>query len=131
MNQGSVLLQAGDWEGAAAQFEAVLDIDDDDLDARVALGICHRGQGDHRRARRAYERVLDDAPNHPAALFNLGVLKAEFLNQRPASRELFERFLRVAPSDAPQREMAERYLREIPAAGPRRRRGGGGGGGGG
>ncbi len=131
LNQGSVLLQAGDWAGAAAQFEAVLDIDEDDLDARVALGICHRGQGEHRRARRAYQRVLDDAPNHPAALFNLGVLKAEFLDQRPQSRELFERFLRVAPSDAPQREMAERYLREIPAQAPRRRRRGGGRGGGG
>jgi len=127
MNQGSVLLLAGDWMGATTHFEAVLSIDDDDLDARVALGICQRGQGNHRQARRAYERVLDDAPNHPAALFNLAVLKAEFLNQRPQSRELFERFLRVAPSDVPQREMAERYLQEIPASGPRRRRGGGGG----
>jgi tetratricopeptide (TPR) repeat protein len=130
MNQGSVLLQAGDWAGASSQFEAVLAIDRGDLDARVALGICLRGQGDHRQARRAYEQVLDESPNHPAALFNLAVLRAEFLNQRPQSRELFERFLRVAPSDAPQREMAQRYLQEIPAAGGGRRRGGGGGGGG-
>ncbi|MBW2464087.1 MAG: tetratricopeptide repeat protein [Deltaproteobacteria bacterium] len=130
MNQGSVLLQAGDYAGAQAHYEAVLAIDEDDLNARVALGICQRGQGDHRQARRSYEGVLDDAPNHPAALFNLAVLKAEFLDQRPASREFFERFLRVAPSDAPQREMAERYLREIPAAAPPRRgrRSGGGAG---
>jgi hypothetical protein len=68
--------------------------------------------------------VLEAAPNHAAALFNLGVLKAEFLDQRPQSRALFQRFLTVAPSDVPQREVAERYLREIPASG--RRAGGGG-----
>ena len=39
---------------------------------------------------------------------------AEFLDQRPQSRELFERFLRVAPSSGRHREMAEQYLRDIP-----------------
>jgi tetratricopeptide (TPR) repeat protein len=125
-NQGSVLLAAGDYAGAATEYEAVLQIDDDDLDARVALGICYRGTGDHRRARREYERVLDEAPNHPGALFNLGVLKADFLNERPQSRALFQRFLEVAPSDVSQRQEAERYLSEIPEAGARRQRGGGG-----
>ena len=58
--------------------------------------------------------LLDDNPNHPAALFNMAVLMAEFLDQRPQSRELFQRFLRVAPSSGRHREMAEQYLRDIP-----------------
>ncbi|MBZ0116958.1 MAG: tetratricopeptide repeat protein, partial [Sandaracinaceae bacterium] len=93
-------------------------------DARVALGVALRGQGNHREARREYERVLEQNPNHPAALFNLGVLLAEFLEQRPQARELFERFLRVAPSGTHQ-QAAQRYLQEIPApAAPRARQGG-------
>ena len=52
--------------------------------------------------------------DHAAALFNMGVLLAEFLDQRPQARDLFERFLRVAPSSGEHREMAEQYLRDIP-----------------
>jgi tetratricopeptide (TPR) repeat protein len=126
MNQGSVLLRAGDYRGAETEYRAVLAVDEEHIDARVALGVALRGLGQHPQARREYDRVLETTPNHPAALFNLAVLMAEFLDQRPQSREYFERFLRVAPSDSPQREMAERYLQEIPASGGQRRRGGGG-----
>ncbi len=126
MNMGSVLLNAGDYSGASEQYQAVLQSDDGDADARVANGIAMRGQGDHRAARRAYERVLRDHPEHPDALFNLGVLRAEFLDQRPQSREQFQEFLRVAPRRHPSRERAEQYLQEIPA--PRAAGGGGGGG---
>ena len=115
MNEGSVLLHAGDWAGAIEQYRAVLRQDDDHLDARVALGAALRGQGEHRAARREYERVLDANENHPAALFNLGVLFAEFLDRRDRARPYFERFVRVAPSSGPQAEMAQQYLRDIPA----------------
>ena len=115
LNQGAVLLRAGDYSGATTEYRAVLALDEDNLEARVALGAALRGQGEHRDARREYDRVLEAAPNHPAALFNLAVLLAEFLDERPRARELFDHFLRVAPSDVPQREIAERYLREIPA----------------
>jgi tetratricopeptide (TPR) repeat protein len=117
MNQGSVLLRAGDYQGATAEYRAALRVDDRDLEAHVALGIALRGAGQHQEARRAYEHVLAAAPNHPGALLNLAILKAEFLDQRPQSRSLFQRYLEVAPTNAPEREMAERYLQEIPAAG--------------
>lgn len=115
LNMGSVLLRAGDYAGAAAQYQAVLQTDDEDLDARVAYAIALRGQGEHRQARREYERVLRANPEHPDALFDLAVLRAEFLDQRPQSREQFQEFLRVAPRRHPARERAEQYLQEIPA----------------
>ena len=114
LNQGSVLLHAGDFAGAETEYRAVIAQDADDVDAHVALGAALRGQGNHREARREYDRALEENPNHPAALFNMGVLLAEFLDQRPQARELFERFLRVAPSSGEHREMAEQYLRDIP-----------------
>lgn len=114
-NQGSVLLHAGDYAGAATEYRAVLEHDADDVEARVALAICLRGQGDHRGAQREYEAALERAPSHAAALFDYAVLRAEFLDQRPQSIELFRRFLDVAPGGLAQREVAERYVREITA----------------
>jgi tetratricopeptide (TPR) repeat protein len=114
-NQGSVLLHAGDYAGAATEYRAVLERDPDDVEARVALGICLRGQGEHQAAMREYEAALERAPSHPGALFDAAVLRAEFLDQRPQSIELFQRFLAVAPGGVAQRELAERYVREITA----------------
>jgi tetratricopeptide (TPR) repeat protein len=115
LNQGSVLLRAGDYAGATTEYRAVLALDDDNLEARVALGAALRGQGQHDDARREYERVLEDSPNHPGALFNLAVLFADFLDRRPRARELFVRFLEVAPAGGTYRATAQRYVSEIPA----------------
>lgn len=116
-NQGSVLLHAGDYEGARDEYQAVLRIDEADHDARVALAIALRGLGRHEGARRHYERVLEESPNHLGAVFNLAILRAEFLEQRPQSRELFVRFMELAPRNHPRRAMAQQYLDEIPAPG--------------
>lgn len=125
-NQGSVLMLSGDYEGAAREYRAVLSVDPNDVDAKVALGAALRGQGKHQEARRAYEDVLSASPNHPAALWNLAVLLAEFLDKRPEAREVFVRYLAVAPTDAPERAKAEEYLKDIPApaAAPTPKKGG-------
>lgn len=115
LNQASVLLHAGDYAGAEGEYRAVLREDDEHLDARVGLGICLRGRGQHREAQREYERALELSANYPAALFNLAILKAEFLNQRPQARELFQRFLDTGAATDSQREVAERYRTEIGA----------------
>ena len=43
----------------------------------MALGICLRGLGKHQDAEKEYQQALSDAPNHPAALFNLALLRAD------------------------------------------------------
>jgi len=113
LNQGSVLLHAGDYVGAATHYQAVIDADSDNLDARVALGIALRGQGHNEEARRAYQAVLDAQPTHAEALYDMGVLLAEFLDDRPHAREMFQRYLEVAPGGAPQRETAQHYVTDI------------------
>ncbi len=116
MNRASVLVHAGDYAAAHAEYEKVLALDEHAVDARVGLGVSLRGLGKHADAEKAYEKALEDAPSDPAALFDLGVLRAEFLNRRGEARELFERYLDVAASDAVERPVAERYLAQIPAA---------------
>ena len=83
--------------------------------ARCALGIALRGTGDHAGARRNYRQVLEADPEHTGALFNMGILLAEFVDQRPRARRFFERFIEAAPANHPRRGDAERYLQEIPA----------------
>lgn len=117
MNMGSVLLRAGDYEGAIEEYRQVLRIDEDNLDARVALGTSLRGAGHPRQARREYDAVIEASPNHAAAIFNLAVLRAEFLDRRPQSIELFQRFLSVAPRNHAKREEAERYIANITSEG--------------
>jgi tetratricopeptide (TPR) repeat protein len=113
LNRASVLLRAGDYDGAAAEYRRVLSENETHADARVGLAIALRGLGKHAEAKLEYERVLARAPNHAAALFDLGVLSADFLDQRSQARQYFERFLDVgAEGDA--RAAAERYLRDLP-----------------
>jgi tetratricopeptide (TPR) repeat protein len=113
MNRASVLLRSGDYASARDEYRKVLEVDGELVDARVGLGICLRGLGQHADAEKEYERALSDSPNHPAALFDLALLRADHLDQHAAARELFQRFLEVAAKDEPQRPMAERYVSEL------------------
>jgi tetratricopeptide (TPR) repeat protein len=116
MNRASVLLRAGDYASARSEYAKVLTVAPRTVEARVALGICLRGLGKHQEAEKEYQQALSDAPNHPAALFNLALLRADFLNRRSEARELFERYLEVSASDDAGRVVAERYLSEIAAS---------------
>lgn len=115
MNRASVLLRAGDYAAARGEYEKVLEVAPDTLDAHVALGICLRGLNKQAEAEAEYEKALKLAPNHAAALFNLGVLRAEFQSRPGDALPLFERFLDVSPSDDPQRKTAERYVSDLKA----------------
>jgi tetratricopeptide (TPR) repeat protein len=64
-------LQNADQE--RAYYQTALALDPDFLPAHVYLGHNHLDQGDWQTALRHYERVLQDVPDHPEALFNRGV----------------------------------------------------------
>jgi tetratricopeptide (TPR) repeat protein len=118
VNQGSVLLRAGDYEAAERAYRAALSADAkgkdvESLDARVGLGIAQRGQGKYKEARATYEKVLEAHPSHLAALYDLAVLLADFMDQQKAALPLFERYLSGAPKSDSHRQSAERYLQDI------------------
>jgi cytochrome c-type biogenesis protein CcmH/NrfG len=56
------------------------------------------------------EKALDRDPHNIAALFNLGVLFADFYKRPADGAPYFKRFLSDAPSDHPMRPDAEKYL---------------------
>lgn len=116
LNMGNVLVRAGAYQKAEEQFRAILAIAPEDIDAAVGLAAALRGGADAQHpqkleeARSLLEKALERDPHHVAALFNLGVLYADFLKKPGDGATYFKRFLSDAPSDHPMRPEAERYV---------------------
>jgi hypothetical protein len=62
-----------DFDQEREYYQSALTIDPDYLPAHVYLGHNYLDQGDWQTALGHYERVLQDVPDHPEALFNRGV----------------------------------------------------------
>lgn len=131
LNMGSVLLRAGAYPKAEEQFRAILQIDPDNIDADVGLAAALRGEATMtdeaghpnpamatklEESRKLLEAVLSRDGHNISALYNLGVLDADFLKKPDDAKKLFKKFLSDAPSDHPSRPDAERYLTAIDSA---------------
>ena len=85
----------------------------DDHDAQVGLAAALRGSADAQHkdrieeARSLLEKVLANDPHDTNALFNLGVLYADFLKRPGDAAPHFKRFLSDAPSDHPAARRGE------------------------
>ncbi len=124
LNMGVVLLRAGAYAKAEEQYREALKGSLDDADAEVGLAAALRGQADatHRQkleeARAVLDRVLTLDPHDTSALFNLGVLIADFSKKPVDAAPYFKRFLADAPSDDPRRTEADTYVAAAAASGP-------------
>jgi tetratricopeptide (TPR) repeat protein len=116
LNMGGVLLHAGAYAKAEEQYRAILQVSPDDLEAQIGLAAALRGEAEAKlpakleEARTILTKVLDRDPHNIAALFNLGVLYADFLKKPAEAMPLFQRFLSDAPSDHPARPEAEKFI---------------------
>jgi cytochrome c-type biogenesis protein CcmH/NrfG len=116
LNMGVVLLRAGAFAKAEEQYREILKVSPDDVEAQVGLSAALRGQVDAQHtakldeAKSLLDKVLAGDPHNVAALFNLGVLTADYLKKPGEAADLFKRFLDDAPSDHPQRAEAEKYI---------------------
>ncbi len=125
LNMGGVLLHAGAYARAEEQYRATLQVSPDDLEAQIGLAAALRGEGDPKspakleESRSILAKVLERDPHNIAALFNLGVLYADFLKRPNDAAPLFRRFLSEAPGDHPSRAEAEKFLAGVtPTAKP-------------
>jgi tetratricopeptide (TPR) repeat protein len=113
VNQGAVLVRAGDYAAAERSYRSAVKNAPDRLDAHIGLGIALRGLARYKDAEQAYRQVLLVEPLHLAALFDLAVLKAAFMDQKAEALPLFEQVLSYAPPNTPQRADAQRYVEDI------------------
>ncbi len=116
LNTGTVLLQAGIYDRAADEFRAVLNINPDDSMAALGLAASLRGQGTrdkpgpYSEAEKLLKGVLAREPKNMAALFNLGVLYADYLKKPGEAKPLLKKFLDVAPKNHPSRAEAQKLV---------------------
>ncbi|HEY8041386.1 MAG TPA: tetratricopeptide repeat protein [Polyangiaceae bacterium] len=124
VNMGVVLLRAGAYAKAEEQYREILKVSPDDVEAQVGLAAALRGEADAQHpqkleeARALLDKALAADPHDTSALFNLGVLYADFLKRPADAAPLFKRFLSDAPGDHPLRAEAERYVSAASANAP-------------
>lgn len=116
-NKASVLLDAGDYARAKTELAAIVEKRADDFAALVALGVAHRGMKDHKEAAKTWERVIKEAPRRSTAradaLFNLGLLKADFLQDAAGAKADLDQYLQEAPTSHAKRQAAEEKRKEL------------------
>ncbi len=116
-NKAAVLLDAGDYGRAKVELTAIVEQRPEDHAAHVALGVAHRGLKEHKEARKVWEAVIKDAPRRSAprvdALFNLAVLKLDFLEDTAGGKADLERYLQEAPTSHGKRATAEERRKDL------------------
>ena len=116
-NKASVLLDAGDYTRAKGELEQIVNKHPDDWAAQVSLGVAWRGQKDLESAKRVWQTVVDKAPRRSRArgdaLWNLAVLKSDFLEDTAGAKANLEQFLQDAGTAHPKRTAAEQKRKEL------------------
>ena len=116
-NKASVLLDAGDYARAKVDLAAIVDKRPDDFAAAVALGVAHRGLKEFPEAKKVWERVVKEAPKKSGpradAMWNLVILKLDFMEDPAGGKADLERYLQEAPSSHAKRQDAENKCKEI------------------
>lgn len=116
-NKATVLLDAGDYQRAKVELSAIIERRSDDYAAHVALGVAQRGLKEHEAAKRTWDRVIKEAPRRGTAradaMFNLALLKLDFLEDAAGGKAELERYLQEAPTGHARRQIAEEKRKEL------------------
>jgi tetratricopeptide (TPR) repeat protein len=116
-NKASVLMDAGDYARAKAELAAIVEKRPDDYAAIVSLGVAHRGLKEHPEAKKLWERVIKEAPrrstNRADALWNLALLKIDFMEDPAGGKAELERYLQEAPTSHSKRQDVENKCKEV------------------
>lgn len=116
-NKATVLLDAGDYARAKTELAAIVEKRPDDFAAWVSLGVAHRGLKEYPEARKAFERVIKDAPRRSSpradAMWNLAILKIDFVEDAAGGKAELERYLQDAPTSHAKRQDAETKCKDV------------------
>lgn len=93
----------GDYDSAAAQYQAASSIRPGESIIYANLGAVYQMQKKYIEADRMYQIAVDLSPNNPDVLFNLGAI-AEGQRQWSRAKSLYEQVLRLTPDDLQAQE---------------------------
>ena len=116
-NKATVLLDAGDYARAKTELAAIVEKRGDDYAAQVSLGVAHRGLKEFKEARKLWEAVIKEAPKRSApradAMWNLALLKIDFMEDPSGGKSDLERYLQEAPTSHAKRQDVENKCKEV------------------
>jgi tetratricopeptide (TPR) repeat protein len=116
-NKASVLLDAGDYARAKTELAEIVTHKTDDYGAMVSLGVAHRGLKEFAEAKRVWERVVKEAPRRSSAradaMWNVAILKLDFMSDEAGGKADLERYLQEAPSSHSKRQEAENKCKVV------------------
>jgi tetratricopeptide (TPR) repeat protein len=116
-NKASVLLDAGDYGRAKTELAVIVEKRSEDFNAAVALGVAHRGLKEFKDAKKVWENVIKEAPKKSGpradAMFNVAILKIDFLEDPAGGKADLERYLQESPSGHGKRAAAEEKRKEL------------------
>jgi tetratricopeptide (TPR) repeat protein len=131
-NRGVAGLQAGKWDDAEADFQAVLDgpPTPEKINAHYNLGLLHEKRGRNRDAEREFSLAIADAPENTQAFRSRGLVRMK-LEQSAAALEDFLVVLRGDQKDpvanyqaaicllgSDRRDLARKFMQRAAAAAP-------------
>ena len=99
-----------DYDAALEAFEIVLEARPDDQDVRLSYGAALRGVDQSDDAQAEYQAILNAAPTHAGALFNMALLYQEAYQDYPGSCGFYFQYL---DSASPSHERYEDATRRV------------------
>ncbi len=116
-NKATVLLDSGDYARAKVELEKILEKRTDDFGAQVSLGVAERGLKNFPAAKTAWDNVVKRASARSEAradaMFNLALLKIDFMQDLVGGKADLERYLSEAPSSHSKRAAAAEKRKEL------------------
>ena len=124
---GRQLYEAQDYAGARAQFEALLDEDEDNAEALYYLGRISRDHWDLDRAKKYFEKLVEVAPNNAEYQYRLADTYGQiartsgwFMTKKKFAGkwlEGLERAVQLDPAHLEARQQLSGYLLNAPGIG--------------
>ena len=95
---GNLLMDAGRNEEAVSAYGRALEIDSNNQNVRVDMGVCYRRMGRPDIGVETIRKAIAMQPNHAMAHQNLGVILYDDFQQYPEAIKEFEIYLKLSPN---------------------------------
>ena len=90
--------QKNNFKEALNFYNQVLEIDPNNLNARINLGAVFKGLGDNKKAKNCYEKVIEITPNYVNAHINLGNIFKD-LKEYQKAKNCYEKAIEINPNE--------------------------------
>jgi tetratricopeptide (TPR) repeat protein len=96
---GNANFDIGNWQRAAELYQRYLEIEGDDPNVLIDLGLSHRAMGDLDAALSTLDRALEADPEHWLARFNKAIVLGIDVGDLDAAGEVVEEMRAMRPND--------------------------------